>query len=236
MQDARDANPRPGRRKIRLRRAHLRTGLIATGLLVGDPLPILFVGGVAALLAGAALHLFSKGCLHQNAEVTRSGPYRYCRHPFYLANWMLDFGICLMIGRWWVGLPYLLLWSIVYRATIALEEAKLEKLFGDSFRAYRERVPCLLPTRRPPPASQSGVGFSWQNPNIADGTEYPRLVGFAVAPIILWVAAEVREESVATLLDPRSAAFAAAVAVAVLWSVKVALVTRNKRGRRARLR
>jgi hypothetical protein len=236
MEDPHDANPRPGRRKIRLRRAHLRTGLIATGLLVGDPQPTLFAGGVAMLLAGAALHLYSKGCLHQNEELTRSGPYRYCRNPFYLANWMLDCGICLMIGRWWVGLPYLFVWSTVYRTTIALEEAKLEGLFGDAFRAYRERVPRLFPTRRPLPASKSGVGFSWQNPNIADGTEVPRLVGFAVAPIVLWVAAEVREESVVALLDPRSAAFAGAVAVAALWSLKVALVTRNKRGRRARSR
>lgn len=233
MQDARDANSRPGRRKIRLRRAHLRTGLIATGLLVGEQQPALFAGGVAMLIAGAALHLYSKGCLHQNQELTRSGPYRYCRNPFYLANWMLDCGICLMIGRWWVGLPYLLLWSTVYRTTIALEEAKLEKLFGAAFRAYRERVPRLFPTLRPLPASERGGGFSWQNPNIADGTEVPRLVGFAVAPIVLWVAALVREESVVTLLDPRSAAFAGAVAAAALWSIKVALVTRNKRKRRA---
>ena len=206
------------------------------GLLGADPQPTLFAGGVAVLFAGAALHLFAKGCLHQNEELTTLGPYRYCRHPFYLANLAIDFGICLMIGRWWVALPYLFLWSIAYRATISREEAKLEELFGDSFRAYRERVPRLLPALRPLPAPEGGAGFSWQNPNIADGTETPRLVGIAVAPIALWVAAELRAQSLSALLDPRSAVFAGALAVALLWSIKVALVTRIKRGRRARRR
>ena len=200
------------------------------GFLAADPLPTLFAGGVALLFAGAALHLFAKGCLHQNEEVTTSGPYRICRNPFYLANLAIDLGICLMIARWWVALPYLILWSIVYHATISREEARLEKLFGDSFRAYRARVPRLFPALRLLPATEGAAGFSWQNPNVADGTETPRLVGFAVAPIALWVAAELRTQSASALLDPGSAVFSGVVAIAFLWSVKVALVMRIKRG------
>ena len=220
---------------IRLRRAHLRTALIALGLLASDPQPALFAGGIAVLFASAALHLFAKGCLHQNMEVTRSGPYRFCRNPFYLANLGIDFGICLMIGRWWVALPYLVLWSVVYRESISREEVKLEELFGETFRAYRERVPRLFPTRRPLPAPENGSGFSWKNPNLADGAETARLVGFAVVPLVLWLAAELRAKSASALLDPGSAVFAGAAAVALLWGVKVALVMRLKRGRRARL-
>ena len=201
------------------------------GVLAATPQPELFAGGVVALIAGASLHLYAKGCLHQNKEVTTSGPYRYCRNPFYLANLVIDCGICLMIGRWWVALPYLLLWNAVYRESISREEVKLEKLFGDSFREYRARVPRLLPTRRPLPAPCGDAGFSWRNPNLADGTETPRLVGFAVAPLVLWVAAELRAGSV---WHPRSAVFIGIAAIAVLWSIKVLLVTKIKRERRAR--
>lgn len=200
------------------------------GVLAAKLQPALFASGVGLLIAGAALHLYAKGCLRQNQEVTTSGPYRYCRNPFYLANLVIDCGICLMIGRWWVALPYLLLWSKVYGETISREEAKLEKLFGDSFREYRARVPRLLPTRRPLPAPVGAAGFSWQNANLADGTETPRLVGFAVVPLVLWVAAELRSEPV---WDPRSALFAGIAVIAVLWSIKIALVTKIKRDRRA---
>jgi len=191
--------------------------------------PALFAGGVGLLVTGAVLHLYAKGCLHQNKEVTKSGPYRYCRNPFYLANLAIDSGICLMIGRWWVALPYLLLWSKVYGETISREEAKLDKLFGDSYREYRSQVPRLLPTRRPLRGPVGAAGFSWKNPNLADGSETPRLVGFAVVPLVLWVAAEARVESV---WDSPSGLFRSIAMIAVLWSIKIALVTAIKRKRR----
>ncbi len=58
--------------------------------------PATVLHGVPLILLGVALHLWAKGCLHQDREVTTTGPYRFVRHPFYTANALIDSGIAVM--------------------------------------------------------------------------------------------------------------------------------------------
>ena len=103
---------------MRIRRRSLRKGLVAVGCLVGQvSFPAAALGGVSIGL-GAALHLWSKGCLEQNRRLTRAGPYRFTRNPFYLANGLVDLGLCWVIGSPWLAMIYWPIWWLSYRETI----------------------------------------------------------------------------------------------------------------------
>lgn len=66
------------------------------------------------------------------------------RHPVYLAH------LCEMLA-WSVGTGLVVCWALTAFAALAgavmirMEDAELEKRFGDSYRTYRETVPAVLP-------------------------------------------------------------------------------------------
>ena len=49
--------------------------------------------GAAIAIAGESLRLWAAGHLEKSREVTRSGPYRFTRHPLYLGSTLLGIGL-----------------------------------------------------------------------------------------------------------------------------------------------
>lgn len=174
-------------KKAPTRRGDLRYWLLLAALLWMEPTPRSAAAGTGLILAGAALHLWAKGCLWRNTRVTSWGPYAWVRHPFYLANALVDGGILA-----WAANPYLAaaaapLWAAVYAATIRREEAGLSAMLGESYERYRSRVPALLPWRAPL-GTAGAPGFSWANSNLRDGREWARLLRIlAYPPLLAWV-------------------------------------------------
>ncbi len=169
-------------------RGGIRWYLILVGLALGRASPATILAGTPLLLLGIALHLWAKGCLHQNKEVTTSGPYRYVRHPFYLGNLLIDAALVLMSGSLLLGCAFPWWWAVVYIPVMRREEATMAGLFGPQYQAYAGRVPLLFPTARPIPA---GSGFSWRNPNIF-AVEVPRALRFLSYPLLFVLAYEWR--------------------------------------------
>lgn len=180
-------------------RGGLRTYLIVLGLVAGQATPATILGGTPFLLLGIALHLWAKGCLHQEREVTNGGPYRFVRHPFYVANAFLDFGIALMSGWWVLQIVLPFWWLAIYVPTMRREEAAMIALFGDDYRAYRRRVPLLIPYRRPLPNPTSR--FSWANGNLWR-TEFPRAFRFLSYPLLFVLSYRLAAQGPALLLRP----------------------------------
>lgn len=130
--------------------------------------------------AGAVLHLLSKGYLVRRARVTREGPYRWVRHPFYLANLLLEPGLLLFAGAWWAVPIYFAVAHFAYRATMAEEESDLAAMHGEAWTEYAARTPQLIPWRGPGPAG-GGPGFSLRN--LLYEREIPRLVRLLSLPL-----------------------------------------------------
>lgn len=214
---------------MRIRRRSLRKLLIAVGCVVGIVAwPGAALGG-ALILSGSALHLWSKGCLEQNRRLTTAGPYRWSRNPFYFANLLIDLGLCCVIGRWWVALVFVPVWFLSYRETIAREEAKLAELFPDSLPAYLEAVPTLIPTGRRLPVERSSGAFSWDNPALARGSEYARLLGVALSAMAIWAAESVRRAPWSIFEDESASVLALVVFLGAGWIVKLALAEAFRR-------
>jgi protein-S-isoprenylcysteine O-methyltransferase Ste14 len=183
----------PFRSKFRFDRGPLRAWLLVVGLLTIQFDPARYAIGVVLVILGTALHFASKCCLRQNEALTLSGPYRFVRNPFYLANLIVECGLLAMIGNPWVAAAYLALWFWIYGSTIRSEEATLARLFGEQFAAYCRRVPRLfpMPGRYLRRDEVTGPKFSLRNRNIIKGHEIQRVLRLMSYPLLLLVAAAV---------------------------------------------
>lgn len=193
----------------------MRFALAVAGPLVGCYTGELFWHGVALLAAGSLLHLWAKGCLRQYEVLTVCGPYRWVRHPFYLAYLIIDVGLCLMIARIWVAAAYFPVWLLVYALQIRREERKLSALFGREYAAYQRRVPTLIPFGPHAPRAE-GQSFSWSNPNLTRRSEVARLLRLADFPLFFFLTYRIRDAGLDYL---ETAGPADAFAIAALFAV-----------------
>lgn len=137
----------------------LLAGAVAGGVVLGRMWPLAWPGvgdvwaslvgigfGVAgiALLgwAAATLHRHRTTILpHQGARVLVSdGPYRWRRHPIYIADVFLLFGIAELTHNIWFVLLAFVFAGLVTILQIIPEERHLEATFGDAWRAYAART------------------------------------------------------------------------------------------------
>jgi hypothetical protein len=203
------------------------TALVAGTLIAGTTTPTTILAGLPCLLLGAWLHTWAKGCLRQNRVIATTGPYRFVRHPFYLANGLIDAGVVLMAGWWPLAIVLPVWWLAIYLPVIRGEERHLAENFPDEYPAYTRRVPCLIPWRRPLPSVRQafqpdpprcvcqadhgymvpepdvlgGDGFHWSNPNIAGGEELPRVARILGYPFLFFVVQGLRGGGLSWLND-----------------------------------
>ncbi len=95
--------------------------------------------GFAVATAGEAIRVWAAGHLEKSREVTRSGPYRFSRHPLYVGSSVIAAGVAIAGAS--VPLAVLIATYMVVTLTAAIrtEEAFLRRAFGDVYDAYAER-------------------------------------------------------------------------------------------------
>jgi len=80
------------------------------------------------------------------SELRTSGPYSVVRHPLYLANGLMAFGLALFPGIWYLPIILVLSTVLYYERIAAREEAFLIDRFGPAFDAWAVRVPAIVPS------------------------------------------------------------------------------------------
>jgi hypothetical protein len=93
------------------------------------------------------LHFLSKGILVRNAVLCENGIYRFVRHPYYLANYLIDSGFCVLSGNVYLLLVYPFLFFWAYGPTLRKEEALLGSLHEAAFARHSAEVPQVFPDR-----------------------------------------------------------------------------------------
>jgi protein-S-isoprenylcysteine O-methyltransferase Ste14 len=114
-----------------------------------------FFYAAAALLAATGAVLLTWATAYRpptpnsnHTPFSVAGPFRYVRNPHYLAYLLLLLALGTFQSR--LGFPVMLLTeTILLLRLLAREEARLDQEYGERFRAYRQRVPRLLPSFRP---------------------------------------------------------------------------------------
>jgi protein-S-isoprenylcysteine O-methyltransferase Ste14 len=81
-------------------------------------------------------------------QLNTTGMYSIVRHPLYLGNFLIGFGMTLVFFVWWLPLVYTLMFWLYYERIMLAEEAFLRKQFGDDFERWAAATPAFLPRIR----------------------------------------------------------------------------------------
>jgi protein-S-isoprenylcysteine O-methyltransferase Ste14 len=75
-----------------------------------------------------------------NKALVTYGPYAVTRNPMYVGMVTITLGVALLVGAPLLFAAPVLLFLLDNFVIIPFEEAKMERQFGDAFRAYKARV------------------------------------------------------------------------------------------------
>lgn len=122
-----------------LARRRVPLGFVAAvvALILARPTWESWSAGLIVALGGEAIRIWAAGHLEKSREVTRSGPYRWTRHPLYVGSSVIALGVVIAARH-----PLVTIVTVVYMvatltAAIRTEEAFLRGAFGDIYDRYR---------------------------------------------------------------------------------------------------
>jgi protein-S-isoprenylcysteine O-methyltransferase Ste14 len=93
--------------------------------------------GLVVAVVGEAIRVWAAGHLEKSREVTRSGPYRWTRHPLYLGSSVLALGVMVAAHSVVVAVAGTVYMVATISAAIRTEEAFLREAFGDTYDRYQ---------------------------------------------------------------------------------------------------
>lgn len=130
--------------------------------------------GAAIALPGELLRIWAAGHLNRWREVTRSGPYRFVRHPLYVGSSLMGIGLAVAAERWAVATLVGIYLIVTFAAAVRFEARELGEQFGADYLAYRQG--------RAQPADRR---FSWQR--VIANREYRAAAGLIIGFALLWL-------------------------------------------------
>jgi protein-S-isoprenylcysteine O-methyltransferase Ste14 len=114
--------------------------LAAVVLWFAQPTRTSLLWGALVAGLGEVIRVWAAGHVEKSREVTRSGPYRFTRHPLYLGSSVIGVGIALASASWLVAAVVLGYLALTISAAIRAEEAHLREKFGGEYDAYAARI------------------------------------------------------------------------------------------------
>jgi len=126
---------------------------------------------VAIALAGLALRVWAVGSAPSGtserstvnpraSQLRTTGPYSVMRHPLYVANGVMAFGLSLFPGIWYLPIILVLATLLYYERIAVREEAFLADRFGGEFEAWSSRVRACRPSFAA--YTRSAIPYSWR--------------------------------------------------------------------------
>lgn len=161
--------------------------LAAAFLVLSRPTPSVIVwGGIFALL-GVVLRFWAAGHIEKGRVLTTTGPYAYTRNPLYLGSLIIGIGFGIVSGTFSIPLLFIAYFFLIYWPVMRQEEKELQNSFRDEFVRYAQRVPRLIPSRRPwqeePGSSREGFQFVRAIRN----REYNAVLGYIGMILLLYL-------------------------------------------------
>lgn len=132
--------------------------------------------GIALLGQGLRIWVWGSNGSRGSPRVRTRGPYALTRHPLYVGNLLVAWGLLLIFHNPWAyafcGLSFVLL----YHIAMVVEEEYMEERAGEAYRRYvASGVPRFVPDlRRLPEAVRTSSPFSWR---LAGKKEYESVLG-----------------------------------------------------------
>lgn len=130
-----------------LQRLRVPLGFVLAGFVLyfAEPTGISILVGLPVAIVGAVFRALAAGVIKKDSLIATSGVYALTRNPLYFGSSLLACGFAIMS---WNEIAAILLLSpfiLIYPGVILREEAHLEGLFPEEFRAYKSKVPRFFP-------------------------------------------------------------------------------------------
>lgn len=148
------------------RRVTIGFFVAAVALLLARPTWGTWIAGLLLASCGEGIRLWAAGHLQKGREVTRSGPYRWTRHPLYVGSGIIALGVIIAARSALVALVGAAYIGITIPMAIRAEEAYLQRTFGATYDLYRRH-------EAPPMLRRFSLAHAWRN------REYRALLGLA---------------------------------------------------------
>jgi protein-S-isoprenylcysteine O-methyltransferase Ste14 len=120
------------------RRVALGFVAAAIALMMARPTWTTWGAGLLVAVAGEGIRIWAAGHLEKSREVTRSGPYRWTRHPLYAGSALMAIGIVIAARSGVVAAVAALYLSATIPAAIRAEESFLRRTFGETYDRYQQ--------------------------------------------------------------------------------------------------
>lgn len=136
----------------------------------------LVMAGLAMAGFGQIFRIYAAGFIHKNKQLASTGPYALVRHPLYLGNFLILIGFAIASSNLYVWVAVILFFLIWYPAAIKYEDAKLERIFADEWRAWSKNIRAIIPGR-----------FKWSDLKMNGWDTYQSLIRNGELPISLYL-------------------------------------------------
>ena len=158
----------------RLARWRVPLGFIfgALAIWLAHPSARTLLAGASVGACGELVRIWAAGHLEKGREVTRSGPYRFTRHPLYAGSSIMGIGLAIASNSVIVASMIAVYLVATIGAAVRTEEAHLTEKFGAEYPAYREGL-------APPVARRFSLERALRN------REYRAALGFVVVLALL---------------------------------------------------
>ena len=123
-------------RAVARRRVALGFVAAAVMLVLARPTWDSWRAGLLVAAVGECLRIWAAGHLEKGREVTRSGPYRFLRHPLYAGSMVIAIGVAIAARGPFPALLAGLYMGVTVAAAIQVEEMQLREAFGTAYDDY----------------------------------------------------------------------------------------------------
>jgi protein-S-isoprenylcysteine O-methyltransferase Ste14 len=106
-------------------------------LWLATPTWLTLAWGLPLAALGELLRVWAAGHLEKSREVTRSGPYRWLRHPLYVGSSLMAAGLAVAAGSLIVAAIVAVYMTTTIAAAIVTENAFLRQTFGADYAAWQ---------------------------------------------------------------------------------------------------
>ncbi len=92
--------------------------------------------------------------------LNKTGIYSMVRHPLYLGNFLMYFGISLLTCNIWFILAFILVFWLYYERIMYAEEQFLRRKFGEEYVTWSQDIPAFFPKFKG--FVRPALSFSWK--------------------------------------------------------------------------
>jgi protein-S-isoprenylcysteine O-methyltransferase Ste14 len=164
-----------------LQRLRVPLGFVvaASVLYFAEPTRTSILLGLPVAIVGAVFRALAAGVIKKDCVMATSGVYALTRNPLYFGSSLLVCGFAIMSWNNVAAILMFFPFVVIYPTVILREEAHLEHVFPQEYRAYRSRVPRFFPRLT------SGFSSSFSFDQYLHNREYNTFLGLAGALAVL---------------------------------------------------